>query len=272
MDYKLVVTDMDGTLLNDDHEVSRENKDALKRVLDSGKHVVIATGRIYTAARVYAKKLEILTPIICCNGAIIKNLENDQILYGDPLDDDLCRKIIDICYDEDVYFHFYSEDTIVGQVLKNKLLFFSEWTKTLKEEDRLKVDIVEDAMAWVGNDKIYKFCIQDDDLERLDRIGARIRRELNVDAYKSYYNMLDIMNKGVSKGNAILKLSEIMDVDAENIIAIGDNENDISMMHTAGLGVAMANADEKIKIEADYVTDTNNNHGVAKVIDKFMLT
>lgn len=271
MDYKLVVTDMDGTLLNDDHDVSSENKEALKKVLESGKHVAIATGRIYTAARVYAKTLEIVTPIICCNGAIIKNLEDESIMYGNPIDDDLARKVIEICYDEDVYFHFYSEDTIVGQVLKNKLLFFSEWTKTLDEEDRLKVDIVEDAMDWIGTEPVYKFSIQDDDMERLDRIGRRIRRELNVDAYKSYYNMMDVMSKGVSKGNAILKLAEIMEIDPENIIAIGDNENDISMMHAAGLGVAMANADEKIKIEADYVTDTNNNNGVAKVIDKYML-
>lgn len=271
MNYKLVVTDMDGTLLNDDHEVSRKNKDALKKVIDSGKHVAIATGRIYTAARVYAKTLELVTPIICCNGAIIKNLEDDTILYGNPIDDDLCRKVIDICYDEDVYFHFYSEDTIIGQVLKNKLLFFSEWTKTLKEEDRLKVDIVEDAMAWIGTDKVYKFSIQDDDQERLNRIGRRIRRELNVDAYKSYYNMLDVMSKGVSKGNAILKLAEIMDINSDEIIAIGDNENDISMMHAAGLGVAMENADEKIKIEANFITDTNNNDGVAKVIERYML-
>lgn len=94
---------------------------------------------------------------------------------------------------------------------------------------------------------------------------------MNCEAHKSLSNMLDVMNKGVTKGNAIKNLAQSLGVKQEEIIAIGDNENDISMIKYAGLGVAMGNAEEKVKEVSNFITDTNDNHGVAKVIQQFML-
>ena len=271
MKYKLIVTDMDGTLLNSKGEVSRENKEALQELQRRGIHVAIATGRIYTTARLYAKYLGIVTPIICCNGAIIKNLENNEIIYGSPIEREDCLKLIDMCKEENLYFHFYSEDTIFGEELKNKMLYFSEWGKTLKEEDRIKVEIVKDSKDIVERETVYKFAIQDEDMKLLDCISHRIRNSLDVESYKSLSNMLDIMNKGVGKGRAVEKLGKSLGIRSEEIITVGDNENDISMIQYAGLGVAMGNAEEKVKELSDFVTETNDNNGVAKVIERFML-
>lgn len=271
MKYKLIVSDMDGTLLNSQGKVSDETKKAMKNLLEKGMYIAIATGRIYTTARVYAKHLGIVTPIICCNGAVVKNLEDDKKIYGNPISKEDCFKIIDICKENDLYFHFYSEDTIYGEKLEYKMLYFSEWAKTLNEEDRIKIKVVEDSREIIEKETIYKFGIQTDDIELLDYISKLMNKEKNIEARKSLSNMLDLMNKGVSKGNAVKNLAKSLGIKREEIIAIGDNENDISMLEYAGLGVAMGNAEEEVKKVADYVTDTNDNEGVANVIYNFML-
>lgn len=262
---------MDGTLLNSKGEVSAENISALKELQDKGFYVAIATGRIYTTAKVYAKHLGILTPIICCNGAMVKNLENDKEIYTNPMSKEDSLKVIDICREHDLYFHFYSDDTIYGEKLENKMLYFSEWGKTLEEKDRIKIEIVEDSKEVIERETIYKFGIQDDNKELLDGIAHLINSTLDVEAHKSLSNMLDIMNKGVTKGKAIENLANSLGVSREEVIAIGDNENDLSMIRYAGLGVAMGNAEDKVKDASDYIADTNDNHGVAKVVRKFML-
>lgn len=271
MKYKLIVTDMDGTLLNSKGEVSIENKEALKELQSRGIHVAIATGRIYTTAKVYAKYLGIVTPIICCNGAMVKNLENNEKIYSKAIDKEDCLKIVEICKKHNLYFHFYSDDTIFGEELKNKMLYFSEWAKTLKEEDRIKIEIVKDIKEVFERETIYKFGIQSENLELLDIVRDEINSSLNCEAHKSLSDMLDIMSKGVTKGNAIKSLAQSLGVELEEVIAIGDNENDISMIKYAGLGVAMGNAEDKVKRVSDFVTDTNDNHGVSKVIKEFML-
>ncbi|RKD27506.1 hypothetical protein SAMN02745883_00595 [Caminicella sporogenes DSM 14501] len=270
MKYKLIVTDMDGTLLNSQGNVSDENKKAMKKLLEKGGHIAIATGRIYTTAKVYAKHLGIVTPIICCNGAVVKDLRDDKKIYGNPISKEDSYKIIDICREHDLYFHFYSEDTIFGERMEYKILYFSEWAKTIKEEDTIKIKIIKDSREIVEREIIYKFSIQTDDIKLLDQIAEILNKEKTIEVRKSLTNMLDIMNSGVSKGNAVKKLADSLGIKREEIIAVGDNENDISMIEYAGLGVAMANAEEKVKKIADYITDTNDNDGVAKVIYKFM--
>lgn len=268
MKYKLFVTDMDGTLLNSHNEVSEENKRALKKLHSMGVHIAIATGRIYTTARTYAKYLGLVTPIICSNGAIVKNLANDEKIYGYPINKETCLKLIDAFKYHNTFFYFYSEDTIYGENLEGKILYFSEWGKTLKEEDRIKVKVIKDSREIVdSNETIYKFGFQTDDLKRIEEVSKYISTNIDVEVKKSHWNMVDIMNKGVSKGKAVERLGKSLGIKRGEIIAIGDNENDISMLEYAGLGVAMGNADKRVKEMADYITDTNDNNGVAKVIE-----
>ncbi len=268
MKYKLVVTDMDGTLLNSNNEVSEENKKALEKLRSMGVHVAIATGRMYTTAKIYAKHLGIVTPIICSNGAVVKNLGNDERIHGSPITKENCIKLIDMFKEHNTYFHFYSEDTIFGEKLEGKMLYFSEWGKTLKEEDRIKVKIVKDSREIIdSNEIIYKFGFQIDDPIKLKDISKHISARADVEIHKSFWNMVDIMTKGVNKGKAVERLGKSLGVKQEEIIAIGDNQNDMSMLEYAGLGVAMGNAEEDVKAIADYITDTNDNNGVAKVIE-----
>ena len=120
--YRLVVCDMDGTLLNSAGMVSERTKKALKKLFEKNIHVAIATGRIYTSARIYAKYLGLIMPIIACNGGIVKDLANDRIIYDSPIRKEDCLKIFDICKKNNIYFHFYTQD-----------VFYTENEKRVKE-------------------------------------------------------------------------------------------------------------------------------------------
>ena len=272
MKYKLVVTDMDGTLLNSQGKVSDENKEVLNKLQDEGVHIAVATGRIYASARIFAKYIGIKTPIIACNGAIARKIENNEILYQNPLKKEDCNKVLDILRRYDVYFHFYTDDTFYSERLERSALKIFERNKTINEEDKIDMRIVDDSYDTINNskEKILKFLVIDDDVALLQEIRKELSQVPGIDVCKSRPDNLEIMNKGVEKGKAVKKLADSLGVKQEEVICIGDNENDISMLKYAGLGIAMGNAEEIVKETADYVTEINDNSGVAKALKKFV--
>ncbi|SKC90152.1 Cof-type HAD-IIB family hydrolase [Maledivibacter halophilus] len=272
MEYKLVVTDMDGTLLNSQGKVPEENKEILTKLQDKGVHVAVATGRIYTSARVFAKYIGVKTPIIACNGAIVREIDNNEPLYESYLNKEDSLKIIDICRKHNVYYHFYTEDTFYAESMARSALKYSEWNETLDEEDRIDLKIIEDSYELINDsdEKIFKFIVIDEDVDLLKGIRKELSEIPGIECSKSYYNNLEIMNKGVEKGKAVKNLADSLGVKREEVICIGDNENDISMIKYAGLGVAMGNAEEIVKKTADYITEVNDKNGVAEVLKKFI--
>lgn len=273
MKYKLVVTDMDGTLLNSNGQVPVENQKAFKALQDKGIHVAVATGRIYTSARVFARYLGITTPIIACNGAVVKDLKTEKIIYESHLSKEDCIRILDICKKYSLYNHFYTLETFYAEKLEKGSLKYSEWNKTLKEEDQIDIRLIDDAYGVVKNetDNIYKFQAISDDPSLLIKVREELETIPTVSISQSWHNNVEIMNKGVAKGVAVKNLAESLGVKREEIICFGDNENDISMLEYAGLGIAMGNSENLVKERADYVTLTNDENGVAAALEKFVL-
>ncbi|QEK11864.1 HAD family phosphatase [Crassaminicella thermophila] len=271
--YKLVVSDMDGTLLNSNNTVSENNKKALKELLEKNIHVAIATGRIYTSAKVYAKYLDIVTPVIACNGAIVRDLKDDKIIYESHIQKEDALKVLDVARKYNVYFHFYTADTFYTERLAYSSLKYSEWNKTLKEEDQIDIRLIKDSYKQieVSDEKIYKIQMISDDQKLLNRVREELEKMGTLEICKSWHNNIEIMNKGVSKANAIDHLAKSLKVKKEEIVCFGDNENDISMLTYAGLGIAMGNAEDFVKERADYITDTNDEDGVANALRKFVL-
>lgn len=272
MKYKLVVTDMDGTLLNSKGKVTDENKEMLKKLQEQGVHIAVATGRIYTSARIFAKYLGIKTPIIACNGAIVREIDENEALYEEHLNNEDIIKILDICHKYGVYFHFYTNNTFYTERLAKSALKYSEWNKTFNEEDRINLEVVKNSYNLIKETdiKVYKFMIIDDDITLLKKIREELNKIPGIECCKSRYDNIEIMNKGVEKGIAVKNLAESLGVKQEEVICIGDNENDISMLKYAGLGIAMGNAEDIVKKTADYVTEINDNSGVAKALEKFV--
>lgn len=267
--YKLVAIDMDGTLLNSKNEVSERTKKAIEKAKVQGTHIVIATGRILKSALHYSEFLGLENPIVACNGAIIVD-ESKNIIYEQSIKRDKVRDIINVAKSEGVYFHFYDKSSFYSNIRVEKILkLYNEGSKTMDIDVNIFKDVEE--IMEIKDLNVYKFIFIDDNRDKLERLRMKIDDLGNINTSSSWINNIEVMGPNVSKGAALKELCGILNLKPEEVIAIGDNENDLSMLKFAGLGVAMGNGNESIKKYSDYTTDSNDEDGVAKVIEKFIL-
>ena len=271
--YKLVAIDLDGTLLDINKEISDRNKKAIGLAMQKGVKIVVCSGKVFTGARLYAKQIGSVDPIIACNGAIITESHNGNILYSDYMKLEVCLKINEICQKHRVYYHVYAGDTMLTEKLGFTSKKYFERNKTLPPEDRVDIEVVKNMEAKLKSipGRVLKFVIVSDDLQLLRRVRQDMEQLSEVDVMSSNYDNFEVMNKGVSKGAALEKLSGIYGILPEQMIAIGDNENDVSMFDYAGLSIAMENGEAIAKAAAKYITAPNDADGVAQAIEKFVL-
>lgn len=271
MKYKLIVSDMDGTLLGDNHQLTEENKIALSKALEKGIKIVPASGRIYDSAKEHFNFLDINTPLIACNGAIIKETKTNKLIYKNSVPDDVCLKVIDVFEKNNVYYQLYSENTMMCKNLSS-----NDKKKTQERlknffNDKVNVHFGDDLKEEVLKHKILKLiAIDDHDMDKLQKVREDLSKIEDIEMTSSWYNNIEIMHKGANKGEALKALVEYLGINLEEVIAFGDNYNDLPMIKLAGLGVVMGNADEAVKEKADYVTSTNVENGVAEAIYKFL--
>lgn len=277
--YRMLVSDMDYTLLNSEKKISDRNREAVSKAIEKGVHMVIATGRIYTSARVYAKLLGVNTPIIASNGAIIREAlinnprDTEKTIYKNTLQAEIVSEMIRLSHKYGIFCHFFTEDTIFSEKLITVSLRYTEWNKYLGSEDQVKIKVVDDMEETLRENKIgvLKAVVVDSDDEKLQALRKEIVGTGLVTASQSMKNNLEVMNRGVTKGNAVKILGQMYGIDREEIIAIGDNENDMSMIEYAGLGIAMGNSEECLKKVADHITADYMEDGVAEAIERFIL-
>lgn len=272
MNYKLVAIDMDGTLLNSKNEVSERTKVAIEKAKAKGVNVVLATGRILKSALQYGVDLDIKNPIVACNGAIIVN-EQQEIIYKKPLDKNIIEHILDIGKQNNIYYHFYDEYGFYANTLVDEVVnFYNTANSKLKGLD-LDINIFEEKQEILMRKdlNVLKFMFIDDSQEKLYKVRKELDEMGVLTTSSSWDNNIEVMGKGVSKGEGLSYICNQLNIDPKQVIAIGDNENDLPMLKFAGLGVAMGNSKDDIKTISDYTTSTNNEDGVAKVIEKFIL-
>lgn len=267
MRYKFVAIDMDGTLLNSQNEVSLRNRQAIDRAREKGVQIVLSTGRILESAKIFADELQLNTPILACNGAIILD-ENRNVIYNRPLELDLARRVMELGRKHNIYYHFYNEEFLFSnQYIKEIVDYYSSKSK------RVDCKLFNDDEEMLTNKdlNIFKFLFIDDDLDKLNNLRLEIGSIDGLNVSKSWVNNLEVMDFRASKGIGLQYLCNEMKITQNQVIAIGDSENDLSMINYAGFGVAMGNGDERVKLASDYITGTNDEDGVAKVIEKFVL-
>lgn len=271
--YKLIAVDLDGTLLNSNKRISKRNKDAIKKAIEKGVHVVVCSGRIYAGAKIFGAEIGTNLPLITCNGARIKDMKTEEVIYSRPMDVILCKRIVDILQEEKVYFHTYIEDIMYTERLGFSSLFYWERNKELPEDERVDIRVIACTKEVLNKypDDISKMVVICEDLEKLAKVRARIEDIDGVQVLSSNFDNFEIMDARVSKGNALKFLADRYDVKQEEVIAIGDNENDLSMLEYAGLSIAMANGEDYVKDICKYVTLSNNEDGVAYALEKFVL-
>ncbi len=266
--YRLIVSDLDGTLLKDDHTLSDYTKAVIHKVSEHGIDFMLATGRIFGGARQYAKELNLNTPILACNGALIKEAQG-KLLYGKPLQNETLEEIFRLLTDKGYYFHCYGEESFYTRKFAEYLNAFYAFNKEQPEEDRFPMVEIDPA-ALIGKDTIYKVLARCEGEEARKDLYESLCGIAGASVTVSWHNTFDICADQVSKASAIERYAKENDINPSEIICFGDNYNDMDMLQYAGLGITVENGVEELKAAADYVTASNNENGVAKAIEKFV--
>ena len=278
MNYKLICIDMDGTLLdNSAKNIPNENLEVIKSATEKGAKVAITTGRLFTSARYFSDLIGVKTPVIASNGAYIREKDSDKVIAEFLLGEENIKAILDVVKEYDIRVFFNTVDTVITDkdILQGNA--YMEMNKDLPKEMQVKFLINEDlkSTSLRYKDEILKcICINENNVyntKEIEELKMKLKEIDSIEVVSSNHNNFEIMNKGVSKGKAVETLAKEYGIPKDEVIAIGDGENDLSMIKYAGLGVAMGNSSDFIKEQADYVTDTNVNAGVGKVIKKFVL-
>ncbi|MGL4739785.1 MAG: Cof-type HAD-IIB family hydrolase [Sarcina sp.] len=275
MNYKMICIDMDGTLLNSKKKLSEENRKALKKAYDEDVHIIICTGRNSRSALYFADQIGIESAIISNNGALVMDESGEVLLFKEILDKQQCQKILDISKKYKTIPNFHSVGKIYLNSKFRKFINDMFFNRNVPEKYKIENVYLKAQSAWTNlfdeNKEFFGKCIMlDKSRDKLNRISEELKETGLFELTYSGKYCLEINSKGVSKGRAVRMLSEHYGIKQEEIICIGDNGNDISMIKYAGLGVAMKNGTEEVKSIADYITDTNDNNGVAKVVEKFI--
>ena len=273
MDIKLIAIDMDGTLLYSRNEITPRVREAILAATEKGVKIVISTGRIYSSARQYTRLLGIETPIISSNGALIR--KDDENLYKCSIPRDALEEATNLLMDyDDIYYRMYGDEVYYSKKEGRAVKDFMNWNEGQKPEDQIKIKIISNPLEIFreGEDILKMFLVQEDTHQkRYGELISKLSKIKGVYCVSSMPKSMDVINKNVSKGNALEHLAKRYNITSNNIMAIGDNYNDIEMIQFAGIGVAMGNADDEVKRKADFVTKTNLEDGVAVAIEKFVL-
>ncbi|MEH6941016.1 Cof-type HAD-IIB family hydrolase [Bacillus sp. JJ722] len=267
MSYKMIVLDLDDTLLCDDQTISIRTKQALMDAQELGIKVVLASGRPTYGMKHIAEELSLSkygSYILSFNGGKIINCQSSEEIFSSTLAVEDVHSLYEISRREEVFIHTYVEDEIITEDENPYTTIESELTG-------LPISIVDNFTESV--DKPVVKVLMVDDPEKLKMVEKKLQTELShkfsVMRSKPYF--LEFTERGVTKGTSLNQLIQRYGIKREEVIAIGDSYNDLAMIEFAGLGVAMGNAPEDIKAIANYVTDTNMNDGVGKVVEKFVL-
>ncbi|HHW56961.1 MAG TPA: HAD family phosphatase [Clostridia bacterium] len=273
MQYKLIAIDMDDTLLRHDKTISKENIEALHKAREKDVYVVISTGRVFASAYAYADMIGFRTYIIASNGALIRDPDNNTI-YESILNYESMIEIIKTCQKYNTYFQLINDTTVFSPEITNKFQRYAEWNDLFREALKVEVKEIKNPLKEVGELKasILKIIIFNEDADTLKKIREELSENDSIQITSSYMDNIEIVNKGVSKGRALEILGGYLGIKREEMIAIGDSENDIEMIKFAGLGVAVENAIEEVKKIADFITKSNMEDGVKYVIDNFILS
>lgn len=274
MAIKLICIDMDGTLLIDQQNISKENKDAIKGAISKGVHVAITTGRVYDCAKLYSDEIGLKTPIIASNGAFIGG-SNGEVIYNNPLNYSEVNDFLKLTDKYNLYSYLTANFGIVSTTELPENHIYKILNNRLKNDEKIKLEVIdniEDACSLYPNELLKGVCVEKDDTEKLMKAKYELKK-LNpeLEIVSSWDDNFEIMKKGSSKGEAVAQLAKHFNLKRDEIMCIGDSENDLSMIEYAGVGVAMGNAIDKVKEAAQYVTTPNTESGVAKAIRKFIL-
>lgn len=282
---RLIAIDMDGTLLSPDHTISEMNKKTIREAQAQGIEVVIATGRSYLEAYEPVHEEGLDLSYICINGAEVRDNTGNLITGTHLLDEDI-HKVMAILESYEIDCQLFIDKTVYAKSIQVQVDTFIQLAEAAnltpnvedirKEiESRVELGIVQivdsfDPVLKDHQSEIYKILGTSFNRDNLDVARAALNNIPSLAISSSGAGNLEITNVNAQKGIALTALSRARNIPMEQVMAIGDNYNDLSMMERVGRSVAMGNAPEAIQEACDHITETNSNNGVSVAIQKVL--
>jgi HAD superfamily hydrolase (TIGR01484 family) len=242
--YKLIALDMDGTFLQEDKRISAENRAAVQAANAAGVTVMFATGRGIQNVVGYVEELQLKAPIVTVNGSEVWAAPG--VLHS--------RSLLDVAILKDMHALALEYDTWYWAYSVQQIYNRDKWAETIDDQEWLK------------------FGYYYEDVELLKAIRNKLEAWNTLEITNSHPMNIELNPKGINKASGIRQVCGLLGIDMSQVIAMGDSLNDESMIREAGLGVAMGNAQDEIKQLADVVTATNEEHGVARIIEQYVLS
>ena len=268
--YKLLVVDIDGTLVGGDRSISAEDRDALARGCRSGVQVSLSTGRVLQACLGIIDQLLLDGYHIFFDGALVSNPEKSGEVYVKPISEELVRQAVEFAHLNEVNLDFYS--------VTHYFVERETWASDIRRDFfGLEPTVVDFAEIW-QQERLIKGTLvvrSDEEKAKADSFRHHFKSALHFSLTKTpaypEVDFINVVDPDVSKGKALEALASHLGVSLTEVIAIGDGANDISLLSKAGLAIAMGNASDELKAVADYITLDVDHNGVAAAINKFLL-
>ncbi|MCY6369870.1 Cof-type HAD-IIB family hydrolase [Clostridium ganghwense] len=293
--YKLLALDMDGTLLDNNQKISKENIEAIQKAKELGVKVVLTTGRAIGGIEEYLKELDLISEdnySVTCSGALILNNTKKEIIECNNISHDEFKFTFNLAEELNITLNIYSNDGILvpshsifshfDSVANNLPLKIADFNSLDEETVINKITLINEDLSIAEQLSTFfpSICLKDIHINANQKFDKDLFEDVsnlpielleNFTILKTSPYTLEVLNKNCNKGTGVKRMAEELGIKQEEIICIGDSGNDKHMIEYAGLGVAMGNAFTEIKEIADYVTYTNEENGVAHIIQKFIL-
>lgn len=260
---KLIVSDIDGTLIDDDLNISPKLQATVERLKAQNIFFTLATGRMFSSALPFAQKLKVNIPIITYNGALIQDTQQGTQLFSKKISPPVARLILQTCKTNNWYVQCYIDDKLY---VANDCAYARQYSSLAGVpfyplgDDFFNLSLPQDKMLIIAEP------------EQLTAIQAQLvslaGEEICFTSSKSKF--IECVHRDVNKGVAIKKLADYLNVDLDEVMAVGDSFNDVEMLKTAGLGIAMGNAPTPVKNIAKAITSSNQDDGLAVSIEKYV--
>lgn len=268
MTYKAVAFDLDGTLLSSNATILESTKQAIQKIREKGIKVFFVTGRHHTAVRPYYAEIDLDTPVICCNGTYLYDFHKDEVLVSNPLPPELASSLIDSAQNEGIHVAVYIRDAMVYEQPNPHFEKFQKWVNSCPENVRPDVHQVEKYQKLIDQGiTIWKVLISDPDLEKMQNFVNKLPLD-QVSPEWSWVDRVDITRVGNTKGNCLKELLKIEKIDPSEVVAFGDNFNDISMLEFAGLGIAMGESKQEVQDRANRTIGSHDEDSIAQELTK----
>ncbi len=268
---KLVVSDLDGTLLNGVSALGAYNIEKIKKLKDKGIMFTFATGRMDKMTWHFASQLDLELPIISCNGAMMRYNGHEDYIYRQTLNDEQVRQIITLCDQHEGDFVLYGMDTVYHAANSNRVNAFHHYNEMAiaSEQDIIETVSIEEFPDRMPPEVVTKgFVVFKKGEDANSELGKALAAIPGITPSVSGKGTIDLMPDNTSKGMALEYLCETLGIGLDEVITVGDQQNDISMLERSGISIGMRSGAPIIRPHVDFYAENNNADGLGRVLQQ----